>query len=109
MEDVIRITADKSPGLHEVYLPIILENGAVVYPPEFWIEVTTSRQQTLIDLFNQHNVCFKIFEIVDIEPKVSMAVCRYNESYNKSFPVIQKICRSMGVDKIIVSNGELFD
>ena len=109
MEDVIRITADKSPGLHEVYLPIILENGAVVYPPEFWIDVTTSRQQTLIDLFNQHNVCFKIFEIVDIEPKVSMAVCRYNESYNKSFPVIQKICRSMGIDKIIVSNGELFD
>lgn len=105
MNEIIKINDVSSPNLSESYLPVEHSNGEVTYAPEFWIEFPTTKQRTLIELFKQYQVVYKVFEMTGIEPSVSMAVCRYGQTYNESFPVVQKICKEMGIDKIIVSHG----
>jgi len=105
MNEIIKINNLMSPNLSESYLPVQLSDGEVAYAPEIWIETPTTKQRTLIALFKQYRVDYMIFEMTGIKPSVSMAVCRYGQTYNESLPIVQKICKQMGIDKIIVSHG----
>lgn len=105
MNEIIKINDVSSPNLSESYLPLVNADGEVSFPPEFWIETSTAKQRSLIALCKQYRVDYIIFEMTGIEPSVSMAVCRYSSKYNESFSIVQKICKQIGIDKIIVSHG----
>lgn len=105
MNEIIKINDLTSPNLSESYLPVELKEGEIIYAPEFWIEIPTTMQSELITLFKQYRVSYIIFEMTGIEPSVSIAVCRYSPTYNESLTIVQKICKQMGIDKIIVSDG----
>lgn len=107
MNEIIKITDKESPNLSESHLPMNLNNEDALYPPEFWIEIPTEQQPKLLNLFRQYGVLFTMYEITDVTPQVTMAVCRYGQTYNESFPIVQKICKQMGIDKIIVSHGDI--
>lgn len=105
MNEIIKINDLTSPNLTESYLPIKLADGGVMYAPEFWIDVPTTKQRELISLFKQYRVDYIVFEMTGVKPSVSMAVCRFSNAFNTSFPVIQKVCKRIGIDNIIVSDG----
>lgn len=105
MNDIAKITEKDSPNLSESHLPMNLNNEDALYSREFWIEIPTEEQSMLLNLFRQYGVVFTMYEITDVSPQVTMAVCRYGQTYNESFTIVQKICKQMGVDEIIVSHG----
>lgn len=79
MNEILRIKYSALPDARLPQLPIRVDLDAPVrnYPPEFWLAVPYDKQQALIEEFERNEMEYIVYEISDLVPKKSVAVCRW--------------------------------
>lgn len=82
------------------------ENQEGYYPPEFWIAITTDKQEILIAELEKQGLEYIIYEITDSIPPKSIAVCRCR-SYRDTELAIIETCKTLLIDDFVVSDGGL--
>lgn len=108
MNEILRIMSSALPDARLSQLPIRcdFDNPERNNPPEFWLAVSTDKQQTLIEEFERYEMEYIVYEISDSFPKKSVAVCRWL-SYKDTEPKVIGICKTLFIDDFVVSDGGL--
>lgn len=108
MNKVLKISSSVLPNAQQPQLPIRVDyvHPEENYPPEFWLEVPTDKQQALIEEFERNEMEYIIYEISDSFPQKSVAVCRWT-SYQDTKPKVIDICKTLFIEDFVVSDGGL--
>lgn len=108
MNEILKIKSSALPDARLPQLPMRVDLDTQVrnYPPEFWLAVSSDKQQSLIEEFERHEMEYIVYEISDSVPKKSVAVCRWL-SYQDTVPKVIEICKTLFIDDFVVSDGGL--
>lgn len=108
MNEILKIQSKAFPDARLPQLPIRVDFDHPVrnYPPEFWIAISTDKQQALIEEFEKQEMEYIIYDIYDSIPKKSVVVCRWL-TYQDTEPKVIEICKTLFIDDFIVSDGGL--
>ena len=109
MNDIIRTKSGRFPNasVPQLPLPIGCNTPMTSFPPEFWLEISTDRQQAMIDELKKNHLEYIVYEIEDSSPLKSMIVCRCLRPYFETERIIRDICNKLQIDEFIVSDGSL--
>lgn len=111
MNEIIKITVKALPNAQQPQLPLPispLDNEPLkAYPPEFWMSIRSTQQQSLIKEFEKNGLEYQIYEIADSNPAESKAVCRSWLPYHETEAIVKGICNHLNIDGFMVSNGSV--